>query len=457
MEIKSIVEKQKEYFKLNQTKELEFRIKNLKKLKENIKFLEGDILDALEIDLGKSSYEGYMTEVGIIYASIDYFIKNIYKFSKIKKVRTPIYQFGKSYIEYLPYGVNLIIAPFNYPFQLAMEPLIAAVACGNTVVLKPSEYTPNVSKQIKKLISMTFESELVACIEGEVNETQELLAQDVDFIFFTGSPNVGKIVMEAAAKKLTPICLELGGKSPVIVDETANIKLAARHIIWGKLMNAGQTCIAPDYLLVSIKIREKLVNELIASIKEFYGENIQQNKDYGKIVNEKHFNRLMKMLKQDGEHVVFGGKGHRDELFIEPTLIFSKNIDIASMQEEIFGPILPIFEYEDFEEIFKITARNEKPLALYIFSTKDDNIKRISQNILSGNVSINDTIKHVSNINLPFGGVGKSGIGAYHGKYSFDTFSHIRGVYRNTLPFDFSVIFPPYTEKKWKLLNKIFK
>lgn len=455
-QVQEIVEKQKEFFQRQETRDIAFRIQYLKQLKNTIKEMEEEICQALHLDLRKARQESYLTEIGMVYSAIDLMIKKTKKWSKAKRKHTPLYLWGKSYVEYEPYGTVLVIAPFNYPFLLAIEPLVGALAAGNTVVVKPSELTPHTEKVIGKLIEKTFPRDLVASIEGEVETTTQLLKQKFDYIFFTGSPQVGKVVMKAAAENLIPISLELGGKSPTLVDMSADIKVAARRIIWGKLLNNGQTCIAPDYILVDSNVKAQLIEEMKESIKGFYGLDCKESGDYGRIINDKHFLRLSSILEKDKEFIIYGGQVDEKEKYIAPTLIEGSNTSLAAMEEEIFGPILPIIEFSDLEEAIQIIKTYENPLALYIFSHRKENISKLKEAVLSGNISINDTLKHTSNPFLPFGGVGNSGIGSYHGKYSFETFSHKRGVYENTLKFNVEAIFPPYSEGKMSLLKKFF-
>ena len=455
--INEIVNLQKEYFLGQNTKDINFRIDNLKKLKATIRKFENEILKALELDLGKHRQEGFLTEVGVIYGSIDLFIKKLKTWAKAVKVSTPIYQFGKSYIEYEPYGSVLIIAPFNYPFQLAFEPLIGALAAGNTAVVKPSELSEETAKVINKIISEVFSKEYVAVVEGGVETTTQLLSQRFDYIFFTGSVAVGKIVMQAAAKNLTPVTLELGGKSPAIVDDTFDLKLAAERIVWGKFLNNGQTCIAPDYVLVKDSVKREFISQLKQAIIELYKDDMENNPDYGRIINEKHTKRLVDIIENDKAYLVYGGGYDIQDRFVEPTLLDINVVNVASMQDEIFGPILPIMEYKDLSEVVQMVRNFENPLAMYIFSKDKEMQEYLQRNILCGGITINDTIKHVSLPNLPFGGVGHSGIGAYHGKNSFELFSHKRGVYINKASWNIKQILPPYSEKKEKLIRKLFK
>ena len=458
-----LLQKQKDYFRTGETRDIEFRISKLKRLKKAIKIYEQKVLEALRKDLGKPEQESFFSEVGGIYASIDLFVKNIAKWTKARAVNTPIVQYGESYIEYEPYGSVLIIVPFNYPFQLAMEPLIGAIASGNTVVVKPSELAPETEKVISDIIREAFDESYVASVCGGVDVITKLLSLRFDYIFFTGSVRIGKIVMEAASKNLTPVTLELGGKSPVFVDENFDVRLAAKRIAWGKFLNNGQTCIAPDYVLVHESRKLALIEELKAVIREHYGENIKENPDYGRIINEKQTERLAKILESDKDLVVFGGDFDIEQRYIAPAILDLGKLgdasvsESAAMADEIFGPILPIVSYESLDEAVDKVRDGEKPLAMYIFSKNKEYIGSVKSRISSGNITINDTVKHVSIDSLPFGGVGHSGMGSYHGKYSIETFSHRRGVYRNKARFNIKQIAPPYNEKAFEFLRKLFK
>ena len=458
-----LLQKQKDYFRTGETRDIEFRISKLKRLKKAIKIYEQKVLEALRKDLGKPEQESFFSEVGGIYASIDLFVKNIAKWTKARAVNTPIVQYGESYIEYEPYGSVLIIVPFNYPFQLAMEPLIGAIASGNTVVVKPSELAPETEKVISDIIREAFDESYVASVCGGVDVITKLLSLRFDYIFFTGSVRIGKIVMEAASKNLTPVTLELGGKSPVFVDENFDVRLAAKRIAWGKFLNNGQTCIAPDYVLVHESRKLALIEELKAVIHEHYGENIKENPDYGRIINEKQTERLAKILESDKDLVVFGGDFDVEKRYIAPAILDLGKLgdtsvsESAAMADEIFGPILSIVSYESLDEAVDKVRDGEKPLAMYIFSKNKEYIGSVKSRISSGNITINDTVKHVSIDSLPFGGVGHSGMGSYHGKYSIETFSHRRGVYRNKARFNIKQIAPPYNEKAFEFLRKLFK
>ena len=458
-----LLQKQKDYFRTGETRDIEFRISKLKRLKKAIKIYEQKVLEALRKDLGKPEQESFFSEIGGLYASIDNFVKNLAKWTKARAVNTPIVQYGESYIEYEPYGSVLIIVPFNYPFQLAMEPLIGAIASGNTVVVKPSELAPETEKVISDIIREAFDESYVASVCGGVDLITKLLSQRFDYIFFTGSVRVGKIVMEAASKNLTPVTLELGGKSPVFVDENFDVRLAAKRIAWGKFLNNGQTCIAPDYVLVHESRKLALIEELKAVIHEHYGENIKENPDYGRIINEKQTERLAKILESDKDLVVFGGDFDVEKRYIAPAILDLGKLgdtsvsESAAMADEIFGPILSIVSYESLDEAVDKVRDGEKPLAMYIFSKNKEYTGSVKSRISSGNITINDTVKHVSIDSLPFGGVGHSGMGSYHGKYSIETFSHRRGVYRNKARFNIKQIAPPYNEKAFEFLRKLFK
>ena len=417
----------KAFFNTHKTKNLKFRKQQLKLLSKNIKNHENELLDALYKDLGKSKVEAYATEIGMLLKSIKLMRKELKNWSKTKQTDTPLYLFPtKSYIKKEPYGTVLIIGPFNYPVQLVFEPLIGAIAAGNTAIVKPSELTPHVAIVIKDIIEDTFDEAYVSVVEGGIEETQTLLSLPFDYMFFTGSEKVGKIVYEAAARKLIPVTLELGGKSPVIVDDTANIKVASERISFGKFTNAGQTCVAPNYILVQRKVKNDLIKALKKTITEFYGENIEKSPDFGRIVNQKHFNRLNDLIQIHKDNVVFGGNSSKEDLYIEPTLLDNITNDNKIMKEEIFGPILPIITYDNFDEVLEIIQSKSKPLSLYLFSEDENMTHRVLEELSFGGGAINDTLMHLANPNLPFGGVGSSGIGQYHGKYSFDTFSHMK-------------------------------
>ncbi|MCH1587228.1 aldehyde dehydrogenase [Staphylococcus epidermidis] len=447
----------KAFFNTHKTKNLKFRKQQLKLLSKNIKNHENELLDALYKDLGKSKVEAYATEIGMLLKSIKLMRKELKNWSKTKQTDTPLYLFPtKSYIKKEPYGTVLIIGPFNYPVQLVFEPLIGAIAAGNTAIVKPSELTPHVAIVIKDIIEDTFDEAYVSVVEGGIEETQTLLSLPFDYMFFTGSEKVGKIVYEAAARKLIPVTLELGGKSPVIVDDTANIKVASERISFGKFTNAGQTCVAPDYILVQRKVKNDLIKALKKTITEFYGENIEKSPDFGRIVNQKHFNRLNDLIQIHKDNVVFGGNSSKEDLYIEPTLLDNITNDNKIMKEEIFGPILPIITYDNFDEVLEIIQSKSKPLSLYLFSEDENMTHRVVEELSFGGGAINDTLMHLANPNLPFGGVGSSGIGQYHGKYSFDTFSHMKSYTFKSTRLESSLFFPPY-KGKFKYIKTFFK
>ncbi|MCU4247545.1 aldehyde dehydrogenase [Staphylococcus aureus] len=447
----------KAFFNTQQTKDISFRKDQLKKLSKAIKSYESDILEALYTDLGKNKVEAYATEIGITLKSIKNARKELKNWTKTKNVDTPLYLFPtKSYIKKEPYGTVLIIAPFNYPFQLVFEPLIGAIAAGNTAIIKPSELTPNVARVIKRLINETFDANYIEVIEGGIEETQTLIHLPFDYVFFTGSENVGKIVYQAASENLVPVTLEMGGKSPVIVDETANIKVASERICFGKFTNAGQTCVAPDYILVHGSVKDDLITALSKTLREFYGQNIQQSPDYGRIVNLKHYHRLTSLLNSAQMNIVFGGHSDEDERYIEPTLLDHVTSDSAIMQEEIFGPILPILTYQSLDEAIAFIHQRPKPLSLYLFSEDENATQRVINELSFGGGAINDTLMHLANPKLPFGGVGASGMGRYHGKYSFDTFTHEKSYIFKSTRLESGVHLPPY-KGKFKYIKAFFK
>lgn len=452
-----ILDNQKRYLSTVGNISVEDRKKALTDLKLIIKKYENDIIDALYKDLGKSEFESYTTEVGFIYRSINHALKNINKWNKVKRVRNDIAQLpGKSYVYNAPYGSVLIIGPYNYPFQLTIEPLIGAIAGGNTAVIKPSEYTPNVESILVRIIKECFNSDYIDIIIGDYNVNSNLLDLNFDYIFFTGSVNVGKIVMEKASKNLIPTTLELGGKSPAIVDKTAKLDIAAKRIVWGKFSNAGQTCVAPDYLLVHEDIYEEFMNKLKVTITEFYGSNIKDNKDFGRIVNSRHMNRLKNILDKDKEKIVFGGNIDMDERYISPTILANVNYNDEVMKDEIFGPLMPIIKYNDLDDIKFYMNIYKKPLALYVFSENKSFSDYILKNFTFGGGCVNDTISHVASTNLPFGGVGTSGMGRYHGKSSFKTFTYEKAIVKRNSKIDIKLVFPPYKDKL-KLIKKVMK
>ncbi len=451
----SKVKVQKESLINSKLKDLNYRISMLKKLKTNILDMEDEICQALKIDLNKSASESYMTEIGMVLSEISYMVKNVKKFAKKQKVKTSLSLFpAKSYKLPCAYGQVLILSPWNYPFMLTLIPLIDAVSAGNSVVLKPSEFSTQTQQIIKKLIDKTFNDEEVYTVIGGKEDAELLLEQDFDYVFFTGSTKVGKIVLKKTAERFIPVTLELGGKSPCIVDESANLKLSAKRIIFGKCLNAGQTCIAPDYVLCDKKIKTQLIEELKKQIVLQYGENPLKNDNYPKLVNKKQFESSKKLI--DEKNLIYGGRFDEKSLKIEPTLI-SSTFDEQPMQEEIFGPILPIVEYNTFDEAIKKVNSLNKPLALYLFSYSRENIDKVIEDCDFGGGCINDTISHIVSNELPFGGLKQSGIGAYHGKTGFDTFTHYKSVVEKGTKIDLSMRYQPITKKDDKIIKKFLK
>ena len=456
MEMNVIVEKQKAFFEKNRTKSYEFRQKALLRLKRTILYYEKEIEEALKQDLGKSDFEAYMTEVGMTLSELNYVEKHLRSWIKKRSVLTPLAHFpAKSFEVPEPYGTVLIMAPWNYPFMLCMEPLIGAIAAGNCCVIKPSAYAPQTSAVIKKILSGIFPEGFVAVVEGGREENIALLEQKFDYIFFTGSKAVGKIVLEKAAKNLIPVTLELGGKSPCIVDETANLKLAAKRVVFGKYLNCGQTCVAPDYLLVQEDVKDKFLEYLKYWIDKMFGVEPLKNQDYPKIINEKHYERIMKLI--EGETIVKGGYGNKKRLFIAPTVLDHITEKSPIMQEEIFGPVLPVLTYRCLKEAEDFIKKGEKPLALYLFTGKKQREQKILQEISFGGGCINDTIIHLATSRMGFGGVGASGMGCYHGKRSFDTFSHTKSIVKRYQEIDLPIRYQPYTSGKRKLLRLFLK
>jgi len=454
--MKNTLEKQRTFFTSGNTKSFKFRTEMLNRLGEAISHFEGDILEALRKDLNRSKVEAYITEIHHCLAEISFALKNLKKWMRPQRVGgSKLFPLSKGFVVSEPLGTCLIVSPWNYPFSLAILPLIASIAAGNCTVIKPSEISKNSETVIFEMVSKYFDEKYISVICGGPEISQELLKERFDYMFFTGGETVGKIVMKAAAENVTPVTLELGGKSPCIVDENCNFQKAARRITWGKFLNAGQTCVAPDYLLVQENVKDKLIMGIRKYILEFYGEKPQDSGDYGRIINEKHFDRLNELLKE-GE-VIFGGKTNRERLYISPTLIGEIPENARIMNEEIFGPLLPVLEFGQVSEAVDFVNGRPKPLALYVFSRNKDFQRKIISETSSGGVCINDTIVHLTAPGLPFGGVGNSGFGKYHGKAGFDTFSNQKSVLRQTLLFDIPRRFPPTDEKALKVLRAILK
>ena len=454
MELKDIINNQRDFFNTDVTKTVSYRIEMLQRLKEAIKRNEVAILSALYKDLLKSKAEAYMTELAVIYAEINEALKNVRKWSRPQKVKETIATFpSKNYVYSEPYGVVLIMAPWNYPFNLAISPLIAAIAAGNTAIIKCSKESIYTSKIIKNIINKAFDSNYIFCVDEDI-DYDELLNQRYDYIFFTGSQRVGKIVMNIASKNLIPVSLELGGKSPCIIDETADIKLAARRVLWGKLLNAGQTCVSVDYVLIHSSVKDGFIKYLQKELKKRY-PNVLNNDTYPRIINEHHYKRLMNLIKS--EDSIIGGRGDDVVRRLEPTILPDVDFDHEIMKEEIFGPVLPIIEYDDINNIIRIIKAHEKPLACYVFTRDKDTAKNIIKSISYGGGCINDVILQVSNHYMPFGGVGSSGIGSYHGKFGFDTFSHKKSIVWSKTMIDLPIRYAPFSPLKFRMLKKILE
>ena len=454
-EIQSLLQKQREYYHSGATLPVKFRIEQLKKLYETVKKYQIEINDALKSDLGKSHYEGFMCESGFVLTEISYMIKHTKKFSKRKTVKTPLAQFcSHSYRQPVPYGNVLIMSPWNYPFLLTIDPLANAIAAGNTVILKPSAYSPATSKIVEKIIKECFNPEYVAVVVGGRAENTALLDQKFDLIFFTGSQAVGKEVLRRAAEHLTPAVLELGGKSPCIVDSSASIKLAAKRIVWGKYLNCGQTCVAPDYILCESSIKEEFIKAVSEEIKNQFGEFPLENKNYGKIINEKHFSRLCDLI--DKSKVIIGGNTNSEACQIAPTVMDNVTYSDAVMGEEIFGPIMPIIAFDDFDSVIDELKTKDKPLALYLFTKDKKHIKRATTELSYGGGCINDVIIHLATSEMGFGGIGESGMGAYHGKSGFDAFSHYKSIVDKKNWIDLPMRYQPFKSKLYEKLLRVF-
>ena len=452
MNYADILQQQKTFFNTHATKDLDFRKAQLQKLKKVVKSNEKLLYDAIYQDFGKSEFETFGTEISFVYKDIDYYLKNLKSFAKPKSVLTNIVnQMGSSKIVFEPLGNCLVIGAWNYPYQLTLTPVIAAIAAGNTCMIKPSELPENTMKAMAKLINENFDPQFLYVVEGGVEETTAILKLRFDKIFFTGSPRVGKIVYKAAAEHLTPVTLELGGKSPAFVTEKADLQIAAKRIVWGKFINAGQTCVAPDYLYVAENIKAKFLKVLIEEIKKRnYTDNVDH---YCKIINERNFDRLEKMI--DHKKVVFGGETNREKRYISPTVLDNVTWDDAVMQEEIFGPILPILTYKNLETAMQTVVEGEKPLSAYLFSNDAKEQELFTEKLSFGGGCINDTLMHLSNDRLPFGGVGNSGIGHYHGKFGFEAFSHQKAILKKSNYLEPELKYPPYSDAKLNILKKL--
>ncbi len=454
-QIDDILQLQRDFYDNGATIPVSFREKQLKKLYQAVQKYRPQIEEALKKDLGKSSYESFMCEIGLVLSEISYMIRHVKKFSKRKTVYTPLAQFAShSYVQPVPYGNTLIMSPWNYPFLLSIDPLVDAIAAGNTAIIKPSAYSPATSKVIEMLVKECFSPAHVSVVTGGRAENAALLEKKFDFIFFTGSQNVGREVMRHAAVNLTPVVLELGGKSPCIVEESADIRLAARRIVFGKYLNCGQTCVAPDFILCHKSIQDKLLQELKLQVEKQFGSDPLADNDYGKIINQKHFDRLCRLL-QSGE-LYLGGETDAEALRIAPAIMTNVTFDDPVMQEEIFGPVLPVLTYENFDELMLLLKKRPKPLAQYLFSSNKAHIRRVNEELSYGGGCINDTIIHLATSEMGFGGVGESGMGAYHGKAGFDAFSHQKSIVDKKTWLDLPMRYQPYTSKLYRKLLQIF-
>ena len=455
MNYEELIKEQRAFFNNRTTGDISFRKQSLTALQKAIRKYEKELSEALRKDLGKAPFESYMTEIGFILSEIRHTLKHLNKWTAAKRCKTPLFLFGStSHTRPEPYGIVLILSPWNYPVQLLLAPLVGAIAAGNCAILKPSPRTVHTNHILGKLISETFPPQYIAFLETDNRQTDNLLKQHFDYIFYTGGVAFGKRIMMAAAKNLTPVTLELGGKSPCIVDNDAHIQIAARRIVWGKYLNCGQTCVAPDYIFVHREVKDKLITALQAEIERQYGTSPQESPDYPRIISQDRFYNLLLLLKQG--HIGAGGKYDDRDLYIAPTVISGILPENRIMSEEIFGPILPLLDFDDIDNVIDYINNQEKPLALYYFGQNKKKARYVLQNTSSGGACINDVVTHVANTYLPFGGVGNSGTGAYHGKYSFDTFSHTRSIVQSTTRFNIGMKFAPYNGKlKW--LKKIMK
>ena len=455
-EINVIVEAQRKYFQTGATLPVSFRIDALRRLYDAVSGSEKEIHDALRKDLGKSGFESYMCETGLVLEEISYMLKHVRRFAGEKRVRTPLAQFhSRSYKKPSPYGVTLIMSPWNYPFMLTLSPLVDALAAGNTAVVKPSAYSPCTSEVIRQILTKCFEPQYVSVVTGGRAENTCLLHEHFDYIFFTGSQSVGKEVMRSAADHLTPVTLELGGKSPCIVDQTANIKLAARRIVFGKYLNCGQTCVAPDYIYCHRSVRDRLIKEIVKQIRRQFGKKPLDNKNYGKIINEKHFDRILGLI--DKEKVVYGGNSDRDALRIEPTVMDNVTFSDAVMQEEIFGPVMPVLTFDTLDEVIRNVNAMPHPLALYLFTSSRAAAKKVTARCGFGGGCINDTIIHLATTEMGFGGFGESGMGSYHGKTGFDTFTHYKSIVDKKTWLDLPMRYQPYRKMHEKMVRFFLK
>jgi len=451
-ELKNIIKNQRDFFNTNTTKSVEYRLQMLQRLKKIINANEEKILSALYNDLSKSKSEAYMSEVAMVYAELDEALRKVREWSRPQRASGTIGTFpAKNYVFSEPYGIVLIMSPWNYPFNLSIAPLIAAISAGNCAVIKCSKESKYTSNLIKEIINNTFDKKYIYCVDSDI-EYNDVIYQKYDYIFFTGSSRVGKIIMRAASENLTPVSLELGGKCPCIVDESANIKIAAKRIVWGKLLNAGQTCVSVDYVVVHNSVKEKLIKCILKEIKSRYHDALNSN-TYPRIINEHHYKRLLNLIKV--EKNIIGGRADEFSRKIEPTVLPEADFEDEIMKEEIFGPLLPIIEYDDIKKLIRTIKEREKPLACYVFTKYEKTARHIIKSISYGGGCVNDVVIQVSNHYMPFGGVGNSGIGSYHGKYGFDTFSHKKSVVWNETMLDLPIRYAPFNLLKFRMLKYI--
>ncbi|MEG0550907.1 MAG: aldehyde dehydrogenase family protein [Vagococcus sp.] len=458
-EISEILKKQRDFFNTQKTYPIEFRVKQLKKLREQINRYEDELIDALNKDLGKASTESFMTELGLVYRHIDEMIKKLPKWADKNRVKTPLFLWpARSYTIQAPFGNTLILSPFNYPVLLTLDPLIGAIAGGNTAIIGMSEHTEHTNFILNTLVSEAFPTYYIKMITTSKEINGFLLDYPFDKIFFTGSEKVGKIVLKKAAENLTPVTLELGGKSPVVVTKYADLEIAADRVIWGKFLNAGQTCVAPDYCLIDATIQSEFLNMLKIRLVRFFGDYIEESPDYGRIINDNSMDRLIQLIERDQDYLYVGGNYNKKSKYIEPTILSGRMIDrLSSMSEEIFGPILPVLSYEKLEEVIPFIKATGQPLAFYPFSSDKREIDFLIEAIQFGGATINDTILHLANESLPFGGVGSSGMGHYHGKKSLEAFSHTKSILKRSTILKIPLMFPPFSKEKENTIRAFFK
>ena len=457
-DIKNIIEKQRQFYATGKTKALDYRIEQLKLLKKQVRRYEEELIDGLSQDLGKHRTESFMTEIGLVYRHLDEMIKKLPRWGGKQRVKTPLFLWpARSYTIQAPYGNVLILSPFNYPVLLTLDPLIGAIAGGNTAIVGMSEHTPATNYVLKVLIEEAFSKEYLFFVTSSKETNTELLDNAFNKIFFTGSTRVGKIVLKKAAEHLTPVTLELGGKSPVIISKYADLEVAVERIIWGKFVNAGQTCVAPDYCLIDESVKDEFMQLLKKRLLTFYTDTPEDSRDYGRIINESSMSRLIKQLEYDQLFIFQGGHYNYAEKYIEPTILLAElSDDLLSMKEEIFGPILPILSYQELEEAILFIEQKGKPLAFYPFSSNKEELEMLLDRLDYGGATVNDTLLHLSNENLPFGGVGESGMGSYHGKKSLESFTYTKSILKRSTIFRFPIMFPPFTKEKDNTIRSFF-